>query len=1550
MIVSMYQFYKIIIKAQEARAASKEKPVDKNPNLSDEDVARLSKNAHSGTENSDKIKNVEGDHKSEEDNSTQIHYGDEGHDFFVLNLTDDDSQFNLQAFSYLNRSHDLVQYYVGAGKSSGVHALGLIPGFDHADSSHVFDVLRSVFEGKSHLPIDLLGLFNAPPVVQSATAVIDEDIPLSGALVGSDREGLPLTFSIVEQAQHGNVTLNPDGTYVYTPDEDFNGVDTFIVKANDGFKDSANATVAITINPVNDAPKISNFFIDANNAPILNPHVDENNPGAIVGYLSATDPEGDSFTWSIVDAGTPFEIVNGVLKLRDDVSLDYEVDGGSISVTIQAQDTSGLVSVQTFTINLIDINEIPVLNQDLFDQFGGKILNPHVDENDPGAVVGYLSVTDPDGDDLVFVVSDDRFEVVDGALKLKDGVALNYEDVNVTPIEVGVQAEDGRGGFDSQIFRIYVQDINEAPTDIALSNSAVNEIKTNVVVGTLSALDPDAGDSFTFSVVNDTRFAIDGTDLKLVSALDYETLPNHQTSVTVRATDAGGLSFDKEFTITVNDVNENPPKILGYTDNDGDVYTINRYSISFLPMFSKPENEGDSSWQVNLDRTGNYAYTLTGDYASFFSISDTGLITQDTIINDKDIPWYSIYGTNDAYRRLSLSVKVTDIDNGLSDTYNLVLAIEDVPLIIGYTDNHNSTYMIDYAPGNVSFAPMFTTPENQIGNTWQVNSPAGGNYEYSISGVSGYTGSQTNIFSISSTGLITQNKLVDDKETTLNSFAGYYGLTLGITVKDLDTGISDTQNLVLKIKDVSPSITGFSSDGVTGLDFTENEYDIGKTWQVLLGNSSPYEVANQQYVYSLSISSASNPGLTNDQILALLAKFTINSATGLITQIQDIDVNDVPQDSNGNGKLVLNVRVNDTNLDYNIVSSSSSANLTININDARDDVTAKPGIGPLITVFNNVNYTNIFDASELFNIKTTEKLVYSIVTNNFGFVINPDTGLIYRPTAPNSNFPALVDLNVFVSDDDSARDAGTDATAIVSLKIINPISITSNQPYFLVTRNDFNNGMFGDLANLSSRNLSFQLDAGMPGKIVNYYNGTYAYLDYNFSTKSTGLTTSPQLVAGTMFVDGISHRFAFNVTDVTPLVLNFGTSFSNLKDGGDGRTGNYPNPGDKPSAAYDGASFSQNDVRVDDGIIYAPNVGNAGNGGTGGTGGKGGDGLSVFSFPTAGGDGGDGGNGGSISYTLDNSSSGLDQIIMGGDTGFSGVGGSAGSAGAPGAGPYGKDGGQGGYGGDGGSIDYKILAGSGNDTILLGKAGYSAATSKSDVRDGDDGHVLYSVDGGAGNDYFIINQLPTPNPGGKSETIVSVKGGDGDDVIDLQVAFFASGQYGSLRIDGGTGFDSLVVHNNLGEQVYFNDDNPFGPYSVFYDRDGHLLSAQYRISNIDLIDLRSYVASDGFFNFNQGATLTISAADIDNIVAADSNGVHTLFVNGFTLPSLSMGQLTFDKASTVKLYGAAHDFDQSIGTVTKGTILYDSYQIDANTVLNVQQGLIRYDGDNRYDF
>lgn len=103
---------------------------------------------------------------------------------------------------------------------------------------------------------------------------------------------------------------------------------------------------------------------------------------------------------------------------------------------------------------------------------------------------------------------------------------------------------------------------NAAPTDITWGGShsvAEDAALGTVIGGALSFTDPDVGDTGTFSMIDDAGglFELNGSNQVVVAgALDYETATSH--NITIRFTDAGGLSYDEVFAITVTDVSEAP--------------------------------------------------------------------------------------------------------------------------------------------------------------------------------------------------------------------------------------------------------------------------------------------------------------------------------------------------------------------------------------------------------------------------------------------------------------------------------------------------------------------------------------------------------------------------------------------------------------------------------------------------------------------------------------------------------------------------------------------------------------------------------------------------------------------------------------------------------------------------------------------------------------------------------------------------------------------------------------------------------------------------------
>jgi RHS repeat-associated protein len=130
---------------------------------------------------------------------------------------------------------------------------------------------------------------NDAPLADAQTLATDEDTPLPITLTGSDVEGDALTWQVVRPPEHARLEF--DGSFwIYTPAPDFYGADSFTAIANDGALNSAPATIAIEVRPVNDAPVAGPQSLETIGTRALN----------IV--LSASDVEGDVLSYHVVTA------------------------------------------------------------------------------------------------------------------------------------------------------------------------------------------------------------------------------------------------------------------------------------------------------------------------------------------------------------------------------------------------------------------------------------------------------------------------------------------------------------------------------------------------------------------------------------------------------------------------------------------------------------------------------------------------------------------------------------------------------------------------------------------------------------------------------------------------------------------------------------------------------------------------------------------------------------------------------------------------------------------------------------------------------------------------------------------------------------------------------------------------------------------------------------------------------------------------------------------------------------------------------------------------
>ncbi|HSC83369.1 MAG TPA: retention module-containing protein, partial [Pseudomonas sp.] len=92
---------------------------------------------------------------------------------------------------------------------------------------------------------------NNAPLGNDTTATTEEDTPVGGTLTAADVDGDSLSFSTASNPSNGTVTIDPNGTWVYTPNPDYSGPDSFTAQVNDGHGGVDTLVVNITVTPVN---------------------------------------------------------------------------------------------------------------------------------------------------------------------------------------------------------------------------------------------------------------------------------------------------------------------------------------------------------------------------------------------------------------------------------------------------------------------------------------------------------------------------------------------------------------------------------------------------------------------------------------------------------------------------------------------------------------------------------------------------------------------------------------------------------------------------------------------------------------------------------------------------------------------------------------------------------------------------------------------------------------------------------------------------------------------------------------------------------------------------------------------------------------------------------------------------------------------------------------------------------------------------------------------------------------------------------------------------
>jgi uncharacterized delta-60 repeat protein len=440
-----------------------------------------------------------------------------------------------------------------------------------------------------------VGDVNETPLLTSGTTgAVPENAMISTVVytaIASDLDTTAphntITFSIKDVDDAASVQINAatgDVTLLASADFESKTSYLFTVVATDGGSPvlSAEKSVTISVTNVNEAPTVIS---------LTNSSLEENAAADfIVGTLSATDMDaGDTFTYSLVSGSgdtdnAAFTIDGNSLKAS---TFNFEAKS-SYSIRVRTTDQGGLSFEKVFVVTVTNVNESPT---------GLTLSASSIAENlAVGTTVGTFTTTDPDAGDTFSYSFVSGSGDTDNAAFTIDGNSLKASTFNFeakSSYSIRVRTTDQGGLSFEKVFVVTVTNVNESPTGLTLSASSIAENQAvGTTVGTFTTTDPDAGNTFVYSLATGTgstdnaAFTITGNVLKTTVVLDFEVTPTR--SIRVRTTDQGGRFFER--VLTINIVN----MLDGTAGSDSFVvtYTATNVSITLSVAGGPVVNQG----------------------------------------------------------------------------------------------------------------------------------------------------------------------------------------------------------------------------------------------------------------------------------------------------------------------------------------------------------------------------------------------------------------------------------------------------------------------------------------------------------------------------------------------------------------------------------------------------------------------------------------------------------------------------------------------------------------------------------------------------------------------------------------------------------------------------------------------------------------------------------------------------------------------------------------------------------------------------------------------
>ncbi|MCS0379632.1 tandem-95 repeat protein [Vibrio diabolicus] len=469
--------------------------------------------------------------------------------------------------------------------------------------------------------------FTVAPVadIESDRATVVEDTPTIIKVLGNDTfEGDDKVVSLDTNngPANGTVSVNPDGSVTYTPNDNYHGTDSFTYIVTSGGV-SESTTVNVDVTPVNDAPVATND----------NAVTDEDTPVTIDVLPNDTDVDGDKL--SIESASVPkeqgtVEVVNGKLVFTPAENFNGDAE---ITYTI----TDGVLTDQAkVTVTVNPVNDAPTIKVDAVESITEDAVSTDT-------VVATLEVADSDTPEDQLTVSLENnsngyFVLVGDAVKLTQaGVdAVNNDELNLKDLTISASVSDGVNPMASDSDSLVVNRVNDAPTvENAITDLVLSEDFDAYTIDFNEVFkDTDSSLEFSVSGNNNIQISIVNGVATITPTADW----NGKETITFTAKDPSGESVSQTVNFTVAPVAdivadnatvvEDTPTIIKVLDDDtfeGDDKVV-----------SLDTNNGPANGTVSVNPDGSVTYTPNDNYHgvdNFTYIVTSGGVSESTTVN-----------------------------------------------------------------------------------------------------------------------------------------------------------------------------------------------------------------------------------------------------------------------------------------------------------------------------------------------------------------------------------------------------------------------------------------------------------------------------------------------------------------------------------------------------------------------------------------------------------------------------------------------------------------------------------------------------------------------------------------------------------------------------------------------------------------------------------------------------------------------------------------------------------------------------------------------------